>query len=262
MPSSVNHSALCVDVAASYDQMSRRAEELILSELTTQPDLILCASAGGTPTRLYELLGARCQRQPRLFEKMRVLQIDEWGGLPRGHAASCETDLRLKLLQPLHVKKERYTGFRTAAPHPEAECKRMRAWLAKNGPIDICILGLGVNGHVAMNEPAEALTPHAHVSTLTPSSLKHPMLKDLEQKPCYGLTLGMADILSSRIVLLLVNGSHKRAALKRVLEPKVSTQFPASFLWLHPKAFVFCDREAAGTAHPKKRTSGAKTRNT
>lgn len=251
-------SALRIDVAESYEAMSRRAEGLIAAELKKKPGLILCASAGGTPTRLYELLAARCRHHPRLFQKMRVLQIDEWGGLSREHPASCETDLRVKLLEPLHIRKERYVGFRTNAAYPEPECARMRLWLAKNGPIDICILGLGLNGHVAMNEPAPTLTPHAHVSTLTRSSLNHPMLKKLDRKPRYGLTLGMADILSSRMVLLLVNGSHKRAALKRLLEPKVTTQFPASFVWLHPRSFVLLDRAAAGNLLPRKGTKAAK----
>lgn len=237
--------AVNIEVAESYELMSRRAAGLVMAELKKRPSLILCASAGGTPTRLYELLAARHQRQPRLFGKMRVLQIDEWGGLPRRHAASCETDLRLKLLEPLQIRGERYAGFRTDSPDPESECSKMRRWLAKNGPIDVCILGLGVNGHVAMNEPAPALMPHAHVSVLTRSSLKHPMLKELKQKPRFGLTLGMTDILSSGMVLLMVNGRHKREALERLLKPKVTTQFPASFVWLHPRGFVLCDRESA-----------------
>jgi putative deaminase/isomerase len=248
-----------MDVADSYEQMSRRAEGLIVAELKKHPSLILCASAGGTPTRLYELLAARHRRQPRLFRKMRVLQIDEWGGLPRRHAASCETDLRVKLLEPLGITRERYAGFRTDAANPEAECAKMRQWLAKNGPIDICILGLGRNGHVAMNEPAFALKPHAHVSVLTRSSLKHPMLKELKQKPRYGLTLGLADILASRMVLLMVNGAHKREALERLLKPTVTTRFPASFVWLHPRGFVLCERESAPRIHlPQKSAKNTK----
>jgi galactosamine-6-phosphate isomerase len=237
--------ALKIEVAETYEAMSRRAEQLIVTELRRKPALILCASAGGTPTRLYGLLAVRFRREPNLFKKMRVLQIDEWGGLAKGHPASCETDLRIKLLEPLAIRKERQIGFRTEAQDREAECARIKQWLGSNGPIDICILGLGRNGHVAMNEPAEALVPHAHIARLSRSSLNHPMLKNLQQKPGYGLTVGIADILSSRMVLMLVNGQHKRAPMKRLLRPAVTTRFPASFLWLHPRAVVLCDREAA-----------------
>jgi galactosamine-6-phosphate isomerase len=178
---------------------------------------------------------------------MRVLQIDEWGGLPKLHPASCEFDLQKKLLEPLVIGRDRYVGFRTETRNPESESRRVGHWLAANGPVDICILGLGVNGHVAMNEPGITLVPHAHVAKLAKSSLQHAMLKDLSRKPRYGLTVGMADILASRMILLLVNGKRKRAALKQLLKPTVTTQFPASLLWLHPRAILLCDREAAGT---------------
>ncbi len=239
--------SLAFEVAASYEAMSRRAGELIIAELKRKPDLILCASAGGTPTRTYEILAEQAIAQPQLFSKMRVLQIDEWGGLEARHPATCEEDLRMKLLEPLRIAQDRYTGFKTDAADPQAESARIAEWLRENGPIDVCILGLGLNGHVAMNEPGESLAPHAHVAELTKSSLEHPMLKGLARKPRYGLTVGMTDILLSRTILLLVNGAHKRSAVERLKRPSVTTQFPASFLWLHQNALVLCDSEAAGT---------------
>jgi galactosamine-6-phosphate isomerase len=237
---------LRIQVADTYDAMSRRAADFICGELERRPNLLLCVSAGGTPTRAYELLAARCGSGPGLFRRLRVLQIDEWGGLTPGDPATCEADLRAKLLQPLRITRNHYQGFRTDTPDPGAECARIARWLAANGPIDLCILGLGSNGHVAMNEPANALRPHAHVAALAASSRKHAMLKDLAQKPRYGFTLGMADILRSRRILLLVNGKRKRLALKRLMRPRVTPRDPASFLWLHPDATVLCDREAAG----------------
>ncbi|HTL18072.1 MAG TPA: 6-phosphogluconolactonase [Patescibacteria group bacterium] len=238
-------SPLQINVAESYEQMSRNAEQLIFAELKKKPSLILCASAGGTPTRLYQLLANRRANRPKLFQKMRVLQIDEWGGLPRGHTASCESDLRLKLLEPLGIATDRYVGIRTDAHDAQSECARIRAWLRDNGPIGVCVLGLGLNGHIAMNEPGPALNPLAHVSTLSRSSLNHPMLRQLGKKPRYGLTLGMSEILSSQLILLMVNGSRKRAAFKRLIQPRITTQFPASFVWTHGRARVLCDREVA-----------------
>lgn len=241
-------SGLRIQVLDSYEAMSRAAADLICRELMQRPNLLLCASAGATPTRAYELLAARYGHQPKPFARLRVLQIDEWGGLVRGDPASCAEDLRTKLLEPLGITRNRFAGFRTDTTKPEADCRRIAHWLAANGPIDICILGLGTNGHVAMDEPAEAIKPQAHVAALTESSRKHGMLKSLARRPRYGLTLGMADILRSRRILLLVNGKRKRPALRRLMKPVVTTQFPASLLWLHPDATVLCDREAAGPA--------------
>ncbi len=232
-------------VFGAYEAMSRAAADLVCGELRRQPDLLLCVSAGATPARTYEILAARYCRQPKLFERMRVVQIDEWGGLAPRDPATCEMDLSHKVLDPLRVSRNRFKGLRTDATDLEAECDRMQGWLAANGPIDVCILGLGTNGHVGMNEPAEALAPRTHVATLAESSRGHGMLKDMAKKPRYGLTLGLADILGSRRVLLLVNGKRKRPAVRRLMRPEISTLFPASFLWLHPDATVLCDRDAA-----------------
>ena len=238
-------SGLRMQVLDTYEAMSRAAADFIFTELRRRPNLLLCVSAGATPTRTYELLAARSVRRPKLFNGLRVLQIDEWGGLMPGDPATCAADLRTKVLEPLGIARNHFKGLRTDATDPEAECDRMARWLAANGPIDVCILGLGNNGHVAMNEPAEALTPQAHVAALAESSRRHGMLKDLAKKPRYGLTLGMADILSSRRILLLVNGKRKRPAVGRLMKSQVTASFPASFLWLHPDATVLCDREAA-----------------
>jgi galactosamine-6-phosphate isomerase len=234
-----------IQIDKDYAAMSARAADFIVAELKQRPDLLLCASAGGTPTGPYEQLAARYTRQPRLFKKMRVLQIDEWVGPPPSHPSTCRYDLQTKLLGPLHIDSSRFRGYKSDAANPRRESAAMSQWLAKNGPIDICILGLGLNGHIAMNEPGDQLTPQAHVSKLTPQSQKHSMLATLNPKPRHGLTLGMADILASRIILLLVNGPKKRSILKRTLEPKISTHLPASFLHLHPNVIVFCDRVAA-----------------
>lgn len=233
-----------IQVDKDYSAMSGRVADFIVAELKQRPELLLCASAGGTPTGPYAQLVARRARLPHLFDKMRVIQIDEWVGPHPSHPATCRYDLQTKLLSPLRLEPSRFYGYKSDAANPQRECKAMSQWLAKNGPIDICILGLGLNGHIAMNEPAEALVSHAHVSRLTPQSRKHAMLATLKRKPTHGLSLGMADILRSRIILLLVNGPKKRAILKQTLESKVTTRLPASFLHLHPNTIVFCDRAA------------------
>jgi galactosamine-6-phosphate isomerase len=230
--------------AETYSELSRRAADLIVGELKRRPDLLFCASAGNTPTLTYQLLAAKRERQPHLFSKIRVLQLDEWAGLPRAHPASCYADLKSKLLAPLRISLNRFRGFRGDVSNPETECKKMKRWLAAHDPIDLCLLGLGKNGHIAMNEPAANLMPQAHVTKLTASSRKHTMLAAVENKPRYGMTLGIAEILASRQILLLVSGASKAAILKRLLESPVTTRLPASFLWLHPNVTILCDRDA------------------
>jgi galactosamine-6-phosphate isomerase len=234
-----------IRIAVSYETMSREAAAIIIAEVKRKPGLLLCVSAGGTPTLTYQLLAAAAARDPRWFRKLRVLQIDEWVGLPSGHPGTCAADLRRKVLEPLQISPDRAMCFRTEAADPKAECRRVASWLGSHGPIDVCILGLGHNGHVAMNEPGAAITPQVHVARLAASSRKHPLLKDLAKKPTHGLTLGMCDIFQSKRILLLVNGRLKRQAVRQLIQPRITTRFPASLLSLHPGATLLCDREAA-----------------
>ena len=241
------HRELKFCVSRTAEQMGREAANLVIAGLKRRPDLLLCASAGGTPTGLYQSLAAHYHANPGLFAKLRVLLIDEWLGLPAGHPATCKEDVSAKLLRPLRISASRLVAFRSAAADPAAECLRISRWLASHGPIDICILGLGANGHIGMNEPADVFTPQAHVAKLAPASLRHPLLKDIPRKPSLGLSLGLREILASTQIFLLVSGPHKRRPLARLRELRAATpRFPASALWLHSRSTVFCDRAAAG----------------
>jgi galactosamine-6-phosphate isomerase len=240
------HPNLNLWVGQDPKAVSQRAAEIVLEELRRRPELLMCASAGASPSGLYAALGQVASREPELFERMRVLKVDEWGGLPLDNPATCEVDLINKLLVPLRVSAERYEGFRSDAPDPRRECERVAQWLLREGPIDLCVLGLGANGHLAMNEPDESLCPYPHVARLSASSMQHPMLAASTTKPAYGLTLGMGELMRSKKILLPILGRQKREVLKRLLQPSVSTHFPASFLWLHPDVAVLCDRDAAG----------------
>jgi galactosamine-6-phosphate isomerase len=234
-------------IAEDYSAMSLQAARLIEMETKARPDLLVCASGGASWAGCYEELGRKKSRNPGLFRRLRVVQIDEWGGLRRDDLATCRAQITKQMVRPLAVTRGRFAGFRSDPANPERECERMQRWLMANGPIDLCLLGLGMNGHIALNEPAAGLRPGVHVVELSASSLKSGMLRKADRQPRYGLTLGMGDILQSRKILMLVSGEAKQAVLKRLLEPMVSPDFPASFLWLHPAVTIICDQEALPT---------------
>ncbi len=228
-----------------HEAMSRAAAALIVREIARQSENLLCLATGSTPTRTYASMAARARRSPAAFARLRVLKLDEWGGLPENDPGSCETYLREHVIQPWGISPRRFTGFSAVSDRPESECDRIRQWLVRNGPIDLCVLGLGRNGHLGFNEPGPLLHPVAHRATLTAETLAHPMLERSATKPTFGLTLGLAEILQSRRILLLVSGAHKQAAFQRLVRNEISTDFPASLLALHPQTTVLCDRAAA-----------------
>jgi galactosamine-6-phosphate isomerase len=229
-------------VFSDHETLSRAAAKWLELRLIEQPKSLVCAATGTTPQRTYQLLAERYQDRPSLFEQLHLLKLDEWGGLEMDDPASCEQFLRESLVEPLQLQA-RYKAFDSRPSAPEDECRRVASWLEQHGPIDICVLGLGSNGHVGFNEPAATLQPHAHVAALADTSLKHSMLDRARSRPTFGLTLGMADLLYARRILLLVSGPGKLGPLKRLLSGTISTEFPASLLVLHPRVELFCDHD-------------------
>jgi galactosamine-6-phosphate isomerase len=235
-------------VLADYEALSRRGADLMIESLRAKPNAIYCLAAGATPTRTYALVAEHYPREPGLFDQVRVLKLDEWGGLAMDEPASCEQFLQQTIAEPLGLR-DRYVAFDGQTADPTAEAKRIAGWLQEHGPIDLCVLGLGVNGHLGFNEPGPHLVPHAHVAKLAAESLNHAMLNQVRSRPTFGLTLGMADLLQARQVLLLVSGSAKSEQLHTLLRGEISTRFPASLLWLHPNFTLLCDVQAMYEQH-------------
>jgi galactosamine-6-phosphate isomerase len=235
-------------VATDYEAMSRAAASYLSEQIAREPDLLLCLATGSSPKRVYQLLAERCRNGLVWCDRLRALKLDEWGGVAMDDPCTCESYLREHFLGPLGIGRERYEGFVSNATDPAAECGRIDQWLADAGPIGVCVLGLGANGHLGLNEPGAALRSRAHVAQLSRATLGHPMLTGTGRVPGYGLTLGMADIMHAGQILLLVNGSHKAEPMRRLMGREISTDFPASMLWLHPSVVCLCDREAVSLA--------------
>ena len=230
----------------TYEELSCKAKDIIVNEIINKPDLLLCAATGGSPTETYHLLENEFLKKPELFDKLNVIKLDEWGGIPMKHPSTCETYLQRHLIQPLQISEDRYTSFISDTENPEKECGRIQSIIEKSGPVDICILGLGMNGHIALNEPASYLEPHCHVAKLSKESLQHQMLIEMQESPKYGLTLGMADILHSKMILILINGSKKTEIVRKFLAKQITSFVPASFLWLHPNVTCLIENDAFG----------------
>ena len=219
----------------NYNTLSVRGAELVMGEIRKKKDLLFCTATGSSPDGVYRILEGEGKEHPGLFQELRIIKLDEWWGLPAGSPATCEAYLRERLLDPLGIREDRYISFHSDAGDPYMECERIRKELDSQGPIDVALLGIGRNGHIGLNEPGETLEPFCHPVELTHASRQHGMLAQLESRPTIGMTLGMREILSSRVVVLLAAGEDKTEAIRGLLTGKITTGCPASFLWLHPR---------------------------
>jgi galactosamine-6-phosphate isomerase len=237
-----------IDFVNTYEELSMMAKRLVVREIEKNHQLLLCAATGNSPTGMYQLLCNEYQDNPELFAKLCIVKLDEWGGIPLDQPGTCEYYLQNNLLQPLQISESRYTGFNSNPKNPDLECERIQEKLGKEGPINLCILGLGMNGHLAFNEPAEYLQPFCHLSELSEMSLQHKMTSGMTTKPNYGLTLGMADIMHSEMILILIAGKQKQSIVKKFLSKQITSSVPASFLWLHSNVYCLIEKDAIDVA--------------
>ena len=167
-------------------------------------------------------------------KSIKIIKLDEWIGLKNTDEGSCEEFIQKWIIKPLNIAKERYIAFDAETANPERECLRIRNEMMQNDPADIAILGIGVNGHLALNEPSDCLHPFAHVAVLAESSKNHPMAVLSGKKMSYGMTLGMSEIFNSRKILMLISGESKKDIFTEFCKERITTQLPASLLRIHP----------------------------
>ena len=228
---------------ADYRALSEAACARLLALVRRKPDAVICLATGATPLLTYQLFVQAVKAQRLDVSQLTFVKLDEWVGLPANAAGTCETFLQQHIIQPLGISEEQYIAFR-AETADECECVRIVDRIAHRGGLDLCLLGLGKNGHLGLNEPAAFLQPSCHIARLDSQTRQHDMIKHADLPIEHGITLGLRDILAAREILFLVAGDGKQRAFATFCEGKVTTELPASLLWLHPDTTCLYDRSS------------------
>ncbi|MGN6296882.1 MAG: glucosamine-6-phosphate deaminase [Ginsengibacter sp.] len=230
----------------SYEKMSAEAAEKVMHVISAKRKTVLSPASGDTPKGLYAELVSMIHKNKTDISELWFIGLDEWLGMNGEDEGSCRFYLDQQLFNPLQIDKNRIVFFNGKAQFPQEECTKIdNAILALNG-IDLAIVGLGMNGHVGMNEPGVSPVLHSHVAEIDPVTQQVGQKYFKEKKEISGgLTLGIANLMEAKSVMLMVNGSKKASILKQVLEEDISEKLPASFLRNHPNFSVYADAEAA-----------------
>lgn len=226
----------------SYESMSRRCADELLSLVQEYPRAKIVLATGNSPLLAYQLFVKDVLEKAIDVTGITWIELDEWVGLPPENSATCDFFIQKEILSQLHIHPEKYLAFRPMGKDLEAECRRMEEELLQLGRIDAAIVGIGCNGHVGLNEPGEELFAGVHVAKLDQKTKGHAMLAQAGEKVQYGITLGMGNILSAEKLIVLVTGDGKMAAYKRMLQQKCTTAVPATFLHLHNNALCLTDQ--------------------
>jgi glucosamine-6-phosphate deaminase len=233
-------------VFPDYEGISAAVAYVVAGRLEEEPSTVLMLPTGITPLGMYRRL-VEMHRSGRLsFANATFFNLDEYLGLAPDHRASYHVYMNEHFYGLIDADPARVFVPDGTAPDPEAECRRYEAAIREAGGIDVCVLGIGRNGHIGFNEPGAPFDSRTRVVELSESTRKvNASDFEADRAPERAITAGMATIFDSKSVLLLASGTNKAGAVAAAVEDDVSESMPASMLRSHPNASLFLDEDAA-----------------
>lgn len=216
--------------------------KMIVNAINENQDPVLILASGGTPTEAFEMAGRR-KILPIRLKNTTIIKLDEWVGLNVNNQDSCEYYLQENVIKPWGITPENYISF-NGSKEPHAEVKRIDELVSQTNNADLCILGLGLNGHIGFIEPGPSLPYDTSCIDLHADSKNHPMVAG-KHDVSSGITLGLKELFRAKKIVLMVTGAHKKDILKKLMNGQISTNLPATMLKLHPNVEVVFDSAAA-----------------
>ena len=238
-------------VLRDHEHLATAAATLVRERVVMKPDLAMAVPAGRTPRRMYALLRKWQADDPVDFSKMRVFSVDELTP-PAPADGYFWRQVCAEFLCWAGVAPEGCHPFRVSEPELDVMCRQYEETIERLGGLDLIMLGLGPNGHLASNEPGAAFDSLTRPVALLPETVSYILTDEVTLAIAAGqpsgcaVTLGLGTILAAREVVLLVSGASKRRALRALLDGPVVPELPASLLQKHPHCTVLADRAAVG----------------
>lgn len=233
-------------IADNDDAFATLAAALLVERLEGADQPLLVLPTGNTPLGMYRVLVDQYGNRRDLWDRVRFLELDEYRGLDQGDMRLFQGWLARVFLDAVGITPDRRTVFDSNAADADAEIARIEGWINQNGPIDLAVLGLGGNGHIAFNEPGTQFDQRTHLVTLTDdtTTANAQYWGGVDQVPKTAFTLGLGTIATARQTILLVNGAHKAGILNRVLTGAVTPDVPATYLRHQPNVTILADRKS------------------
>ncbi len=237
-----------VIIKDNYEQMSKLAAEIIAKVVRSKPNAVLGLATGSTPVGTYKELIRLHKEEGLDFSGVTTFNLDEYVELEPTHDQSYRYFMNDNLFNHINVDKSKTFVPDGMAKDVPAFCKWYEDQMLKTGGIDVQLLGIGGNGHIAFNEPGSSLGSRTRVKTLDDKTIKDNarFFKSAEEVPKYAITMGIGTIMDARQLVLLANKETKADAIQRTVEGPITAMVPATIVQLHPKATIITDKQAAG----------------
>lgn len=236
------HIVVCKD----YEEMSRRAAEIVAEQIKKRPDGLISFPGGDTPLGMVHVFADMVNEGKVDISRTHYVSLDEWVGLSNEDEGSCGLFNQQNLLSRLQHPFAGTHIINGAAEDIESERVALNDYISQYGPLDVSVLGIGMNGHLGFNENGVDFDLDAHIIPLSETTLKV-MTKYFGEKfhPTQGISQGIRQIMAAKTVILIANGAHKAEILKKAVHGPVTNEVPASVLQNHPSCYVVADEAAA-----------------
>jgi len=237
-----------VIICDSAEEIGGLVADAIETLVTAKPDCVLGLATGGSPAATYDELGRRHRERGLSFARVCAFMLDEYVGLPADHPERYRTVIEREVVAPLELDPANVHGPDGLAADLPAACAAYEQAIVDAGGVDLQILGIGSDGHVAFNEPGSSLASRTRIKTLTRQTRRDNARYfdgDVEAVPRHCITQGMATIMAARHLVLVAGGRGKAEAIHQLVEGPVSAMWPATLLQMHPHVTVLVDQAAA-----------------
>lgn len=253
---------MLVEAVKDYEAVSDRAAEIVTHQIRQKPDSVIGFATGSTPHGLYERLIENYEKRGLDFSKVTSFNLDEYVGLPPSHSQSYHYYMWENLFKHINIDPSNVHIPHGMADDIDYFCQWYEKRIEQYGGIDLQILGIGSNGHIAFNEPGSSLGSRTRIKTLTDKTVQDNarFFEEEENIPRYAITMGIGTIMEAGKLVLVASGENKAEAIKDTLEGPVTAMIPATIVQMHRQAHVLIDEPAAsklayhhhhGVAEPK-----------
>lgn len=247
MPKERQIGGIKIIICDNKEEVARVSADIFAQRIRVKPDIILGLATGGTPVGMYQELIRMHKTLGLDFSQVKSFNLDEYLGLAPEHNQSYRYFMNDNLFNHINIDKANTNVPDGKAKDIKASCQRYDDNIKKAGGIDLQLLGIGSNGHIAFNEPGSPGDSRTRVVDLTGRTIKDNsrFFHDESEIPRQAVTMGIGTILETKQIVLLATGSNKADAVAKAVKGKVSPDLPASFLQNHPDCTFIVDRDAA-----------------
>lgn len=232
--------------AKDYQDMSRKAANIISAQIIMKPDCVLGLATGSTPVGTYRQLIEWYEKGDLDFSRVSTVNLDEYRGLAHIDPQSYYYFMQENLFDHVNIDKAATHVPDGTNPDAADACAKHEQIIKSLGGIDLQLLGLGNNGHIGFNEPGAAFEKETHLVDLAESTIRANarFFTSIDEVPKQAYTMGIRTIMQAKKILVVVSGESKADIVSRAFFGPVTPEVPASILQMHPDVTVVCDEAA------------------